>query len=750
MEPDETPGAVPPFAAELAMQLPAAAGLIDADGYVVWANAECCDLFGWDPTTKPRLHLSEVLDPEVLAFAHDTQVKLQRGELTELRVHAHLVRLDGTRFDAHTRGNAVRFGPDQQLGMLGVVTPIAGAEFDSPYRRALDLQRELICEWSIDGTIIFCNGAYRDYFGFDDTVLGHNLHEFVQADDETDPDATMARFMAGESTVLVMRHYDDGRSIEWANTLVRSAHGAPVSVLAVGRDSTERLRAEEALRRNEEKFRAMVTYIWDSILLLDGEGNLLDATSSYRSDLGYPAGHWDATTLPDVLHPDDRDAAYLTLASLVDRGPQAEAWLELRAQRADGTYSWLELNGINRLDDPSVNALIITVRNVDRRKQIERELAERSAEAHAALRRRVGFVAQVSHELRNPLHGMLGLSELLATADLPPALADAAWALYRQSTTMRRIVDDLLDVAQMEVGNLSVSIERVDVQFVFNDTAVVAREICRPGVEVEVVDPPTDLRFVMADPDRARQAVANLLSNACKHTANGWVRLAASPGATPATVRISVSDTGSGVDADDVARLFQPYERGARDGAPGVGLGLAIVKGTIDAMGGSVGGAPREGGGSVFWIELPLAAAEQSAIPSTPVASTTLADHFPFRVLVVDDDPVNQLVATLQLRKLGADVVTASSGEEGWGLLQVQQFDVAFIDVQMPGMNGLDLVRLAQSLPSPRPLMAVMTASATAADQQDAVDAGADMFVTKPATAADVRDVLQRRLDTRR
>ena len=753
MDAHNTPGAagaVPPFVADLAMQLPAAAGLIDANGFLVWANPECCELLCWDPVARPRLHLSELLAPEVLALANDTQVKMLRGELTELRVHSRFSRLDGTHFDADTRGNVVRFGPDQQLGMLGVITPVAGAEFDSPYRRALDMQRELICEWSIDGTIVYCNEAYRDHFGFDESVLGRNLHDFVEADGETDADATMARFLAGESTVVVMRHYDDGRSIEWANTLVRSASGAPVSVLAVGRDATERLRAEEALRRNEEKFRTMVTFIWDSILLLDGEGNLLDATSSYRSDLGYPAGHWDAGTLPDVLHPDDRDAAYLTLASLVDRGPQAEAWLELRAQRADGTYSWLELNGINRLDDPSVNALIITVRNVDRRKQIERELAERSAEAHAALRRRVGFVAQVSHELRNPLHGMLGLSELLATADLPPALADAAWALYRQSTTMRRIVDDLLDVAQMEVGNLSVGIERVDVQFVFNDTSVVAREICRPGVEVVAVDPPSGLRYVMADPDRIRQAVANLLSNACKHTADGWVQLAASPGAAPATMRISVSDTGSGVDADDVARLFQPYERGARDGAPGVGLGLAIVKGTVEAMGGTVGGAPRDGGGSVFWIELPLAAPDLPGTTNTPIAATTLADHYPLRVLVVDDDPVNQLVATLQLRKLGADVTTASSGEEGWGLLQVRPFDVAFIDVQMPGMNGLDLVRLAQSLPSPRPLMAVMTASATAADQQDAIDAGADTFVTKPATAADVRDVLQRHLDTRR
>jgi PAS domain S-box-containing protein len=744
--PSGAPFTAPPFVADFAANIPAAVGLIDASGFVVWANDECRALFAWDPAARPRLHLSDLLAPEVLAFAHDTQVKMQSGELTELRVHSRFTRLDGTHFDAHTRGNVVRFGPDDQLGMLGVITPIVGGKFDHPYRRALDAQRELICEWALDGTIMYCNRAYRDYFGFDESVLGRNLSEFVEADGETDSDATMARFDAGERTVVVMRHYDDGRSIEWANTLVQSDHGAPVSVLAVGRDATERLAAEEAMRRNEERFRTMVTYIWDSILLLDREGKLVDATSSYRTDLDYPPEQWLQMSLFDLLHPEDRDAAALALKSLVERGPQAEAWMELRARRHDGTYTWLELNAANLLDDPAVNAVILTVRNVERRKQIERELAERHAEAEAALRRRVGFVAQVSHELRNPLHGMLGLSELLANANLPPSLADAAWALYRQSTTMRRIVDDLLDVAQMEVGNLSVNVGRVDVQFVINDTSVVAREIARPGVEVISIDTPPELRHVSADHDRLRQAVANLLSNACKHTEHGWVRIEASTGAAPRTVRITVSDTGSGVEADDVARLFQPYERGG-EGTAGVGLGLAIVKGTIEAMGGTVGGAPREGGGSMFWVELPMATADLEVHP-TPSTTADHADTYPLRVLVVDDDPVNQLVATLQLRKLGAEVTTASSGDEGWGLLQVQEFDVAFIDVQMPGMNGLDLVRLSHLLPEPRPLTAIMTASATAADQQAAIDAGADTFVTKPATAADVRVVLQRRLHT--
>ncbi|MFZ4718348.1 MAG: PAS domain-containing hybrid sensor histidine kinase/response regulator [Ilumatobacteraceae bacterium] len=741
----------PPFAADLAELVPVAMGLLDTTGRVVWTNAACRELFRWDPTARPEVQLSELIDPSALGLVRDIQNRLTHASVDDLKVQVRMRRLDGTFFEAAARGRVVRYGPDGALGMVGTVEPITDATYDNPFRRALDLQRELICEWSPGGTILFCNRSYRDFFGYGDDVIGRNLDEYVKWEDGDSRELTFRQLLEDERNVLATRTYDDGRTVEWANTLVRSHDGDPISILGVGRDVTERFEAEAALRHNEERFRTMVMYIWDSILLLDANGQLVDATSAYRADLDYPPGFWQDAHLLDVLHPDDRDAAVVALASLVERGHQAEAWMEVRARRADGNYTWLELNGANLLDDPTVNAIILTVRNIDNRKRIEFELAQRHAESQAALRSRVGFVAQVSHELRNPLHGMLGLSEMLAKADLERSLKDAAWALYRQSTTMRRIVDDLLDVAQLEVGTLRVHIDRVDLQYVFNDCLVVARELAEDGVLVSAEDPELTLRFVRADADRVRQAVVNLLSNACKHTTAGSVHLSARPGAAPRTVRVFVEDTGSGIDHEDIARLFEPYERGTREGAPGVGLGLAIVKGTIEAMGGTVGGAPRPGGGSQFWIELPLGAAEETVVhgASQPVDHHAQATTYDLRVLVVEDDPVNRLLATMQLRELGTDIVTAASGDDAWPVLQQGGFDVAFVDVQMPGMSGLELVRLVRTLPPPHPMLAVMTASATAADHAAALDAGADLFVPKPAPMHDIRAVLQRAVDLR-
>jgi len=735
----------PDPAVEFAELLPSAIGVVDVQGIIVWANDACRQLFDWDVAARSRVHISELIDTNSHGLANEMQHRMVSGDTTPLKVATRMLRLDGTPFSVHVHAKPIHYGPQRTTALLSVITPVDDNFDDNSFRRAMDMQRELVCEWALDGRILFGNRSYHDVLHGGRSAVGHNLDDYVKWTEGNSREALVQRLITGEPTFTNTSVYAGGRAVEWSNTLVRSADGTPVSVLAVGRDVTERLRVEAALRRNEERFRTMVTYIWDSILLMDRTGSLIDSTSAYRTDLGYAAEFWDSVNLFSVLHPDDQEAALATLADLMARGNRAETWMEVRARRADGTYSWLEVNGANLLHDPAVNAIILTVRNIDRRKEIENELASRHADAQAALRQRVGFVAQVSHELRNPLHGMLGLSEMLTKADLAPALADAAWAIYRQSTTMRRIVDDLLDVAQLEVGTLRVNREHVDLQYVFNDAAAVAREILATDVDLVVIAPPTTLRYVEADHDRIRQALANLLSNACKHTHHGEIRVAATEGEHPGTVRVSVFDSGSGIDADDVERLFQPYERGQATGTPGVGLGLAIVKGTIEAMGGTVGARPLPEGGSCFWFE--LNATEAPTASDRDTSPATDDSHFVMRVLVVDDDPVNLLVARMQLNGMGADVTTATSGDEAWGLLREYRFDVAFIDVQMPGMDGLELVRLTRALPQPRPLTAVMTASATAADQQAALEAGADAFVPKPATSVDFREVLQLRAD---
>ena len=187
--------------------------------------------------------------------------------------------------------------------------------------------------------------------------------------------------------------------------------------------------------------------------------------------------------------------------------------------------------------------------------------------------------------------------------------------------------------------------------------------MARPGVDVSSMPLPDGLGFVLGDGDRVRQALANLLSNACKHTATGSVVLEAAAGDVEGTVRLSVLDTGSGISAGDVDRLFRPFERGHdvdRTSMPGIGLGLAIVTGIATAMDGSVGAAPRPSGGSVFWLQIPTTVATAEA----PASTDPRHDVPPRRVMVVDDEPLNLLANKFLLSDLGATVTTAATAED--------------------------------------------------------------------------------------
>ncbi len=215
--------------------LPIAVGLIDADGLVVWANAQCRSQFGWDPTQRPRVHISEILDADLLGIALETQRHMVNGAMTMRRVQGSLRRFDGTMFEADCHIKVVTVGADDRLAMLGTIVPTGESQIDNPFRRALDLQRELICEWSPGGTILFTNKAYREWFGYAENIVGRNLDDYVDWDDGDDRAATIARFSAGEHTILHTRTYPDGRSVEWANTLVRNDDGSVISVLGVGR-----------------------------------------------------------------------------------------------------------------------------------------------------------------------------------------------------------------------------------------------------------------------------------------------------------------------------------------------------------------------------------------------------------------------------------------------------------------------------------------------------------------------------------
>ena len=357
----------------------------------------------------------------------------------------------------------------------------------------------------------------------------------------------------------------------------------------------------------------------------------------------------------------------------------------------------------------------------------------------------------MSHEIRTPLSGIVGMLDILRASGLPAEQTDHAEVADRCAKDLIALVNDILDFSKMEAGAMVVeSIDFRPREVIARAADVLAPQARAKGLTVQTsVDPALDTAL-RGDPARLRQILLNLISNAVKFTETGEVEVGAAvaerDGAT--VVRYWVRDTGIGLSPRAKQRLFLPFEQA--DGSTtrkygGTGLGLAISKQLVELMAGEFGVESIEGQGSTFWFTLPLlpgseARLLQSALPQhQPAAASTFAARFvtPPRVLVAEDNDVNQRIARLQMRRIGIDPIVASNGREAIEAFQESRPDIILMDCQMPGVDGFEATRAIRRLErgsGTRVPIVAMTANAVHGDQETCLAAGMDDYLAKPVS----------------
>lgn len=627
---------------------------------------------------------------------------------------------------------------------------------------------------SVDGIIVEAHEDFAQANGYElSELIGSHVTKFLVPQEHERAIKTLgsneeliSEFSAlkkDKSTFAVEAH---GRIIE--------RDGLPVRVTVI-RDITERKKSEVELKESQKKYQALIETTSDLVWETDYQCRYTYCSPQTERLWGIKPEKMIGRSIFDLIPANDNQAAIKSLLNLM-ASPGSFAGMEVTAYDGHGHQIFIETSGVPFFDE-SGNLLGFRgiTRDVTERKKAEVELRrsrdelelrvqERTAdlvkakeEAEAAVEAKAAFLASMSHELRTPMNAVIGFSSLLLEEPLSTEQKDYIERIRTSGETLLTLINDILDFSKMEKRRMKISLDPLSLRTLLEESMeMVAVEAEKKGLRLSLTIGYGTPDAIIGDNGRLRQILVNLISNAIKFTDAGAVSVSVfSQEVEEGKHRFSfaVQDTGIGIPSDKMAMLFLPFSRldtTMSSRYDGSGLGLVISKSLVELMGGRIWVESELGRGSVFRFTIDCEIVPDPSRKTTAIAGpcndvADIVEGHPLRILVAEDNPSNQKVMVEMLKKMGYRPDAVSDGKEVIDSLERRPYDVVFMDVRMPEMDGFRATeQIRKRWPVNGPRIIATTAYALSGDREKCLGAGMDDYIAKPVQKGEIAAILKR------
>ena len=741
--------------------------MLDPDGLVASWNPGAQRIKGYTADEVIGRHFSLFYTPEDVAAGHPEH-ELARALADGVHEESGWrMRKDGSTFWAnvtitpiHDRAGALRgYAKVTHDDTARTMAEADLRESETRFRQLIETIRESFILRSVDPLeVLYASPSVEDLVGIsleevyaDPLFIVPLVHPadreraqavFRPADGEapdfmlTDPSGRVApaSVRAGVAEIRIVRPDDQLRWLRMKVAPLRDRFGKLTRFATSMEDITDEVATREALRSTEVRFRSLFETSLDGILITTTDGDVLTVNAAMCRMLEHTEAELIGADRSTILGLSDE-----RLRQAMEEGElRGHMRAELSVVRADGTQLPVDLTSSVFEDADGELKTSIFVRDITALKAHEAALQTARAEAEHANRAKSQFLSRMSHELRTPLNSILGFGQLLGDQPLDERQRRYVHRIMSAGRHLLGLIDEVLDISRLESGTMTLSLEVINLPTIVGDALALVEPMAAERSIVIANDLPADAEVpVLADVQRLKQVLLNVLANAIKYNRDGGAVRLAMEGSDEASVRVTVTDTGPGIPPERARDVFTPFNRLGAEATEvqGTGLGLALSRSMIEAMGGAIGFTNERNGGVQFWIDLQRGDAIESGTPRLNFSSSSAQTRQLLdgrTILLVEDNVVNhELIAEALSRRVR--LLTAIQGQVGIELAHAHRPDLILLDLHLPDRDGAYVLASLKADPETSGIPVIIVSADVAASQQARLlAAGAEAYLPKP------------------